>query len=961
MRALCRRALSLVAIAALLLGVLPLWASETGRDGPWERSLIVHAPGELLGAVESGGGDFIREDAPGAPALPVWTALVELPAHGAFHVSVHVPAVQSLQLDAGIPPAPVVQPVWDSGLFSPFPGAPPDRIVAAELPDAGIYHTDALYPASRFQAGPDRWMAGKRLLPLRVYPFRYNPVRRTVEHAPEIAVRITVAPAVEPKEGSARVASAAARKDPTAATATGDAVRVRTGVSGIYRLGYGELAAAGVPVAGASPAGFAMDYLGDPVAIEVVGSEDGRFDPGDAVLFYAEPYRGRYANHNVYRFRWGTAAAARMRERTPEKSPWEPAVVISQTAHIEYDRVYYSTYGLPTDADHFFDTALLASASAAVVSTTYSLELEDPLLAGDLRLTAQLHGGRAHPVGPDQSVAISLNGAPLGRYRWDGRTPHRAEAVAPATLSREGHNQVVLEAALSQLPGLDMYWVSPDWVEVTYPARADAEGDRLAIEAFPVIGDTDSIEATGFTTGAVRVYDTRDPLHPVRLRTVAATGDGAGYRIRFWDDAMFQSPPPAYFLTTVEAALEPLAIEPDAASGWRSPANNADYIAIVHRSLWEAIDPLLAHRAAEGLRVAKIDVQDIFDEFAGGRGEPQAIRDFLTYAYHQWNGDGPRPEYVLLVGDGHYDFKGAVRPDLPNLIPPYLLDIDPFIGETASDSRYACADGPEDILPDMHLGRLPARTPGDVAAAVEKILSYEKGAPDGEWNRRVVYVADSSKDPAGNFHRLSDEIRYGSLPSSFASRGVYYLDGPDLDTGPEVREAIRGAFESRVLLLQWFGHASRFRWGSVRMFDVSDPPALSENHAWPATVSLSCWSGYFIGLASSPADAYREQSLAEALILAPRRGSVVDLSPTGLHVGDPLLELDRALTEELLVRRRARFGPAVDAAKLRVFQVTPRYRDLIDTMALFGDPATRLQLPPAIYYLPVAPVGAGLP
>lgn len=55
--------------------------------------------------------------------------------------------------------------------------------------------------------------------------------------------------------------------------------------------------------------------------------------------------------------------------------------------------------------------------------------------------------------------------------------------------------------------------------------------------------------------------------------------------------------------------------------------------------------------------------------------------------------------YVLLVGDGHYDFKDAAGRHLPNLIPPYLLNIDPWLGETGADNRYVSLDGP---------GRLPA-------------------------------------------------------------------------------------------------------------------------------------------------------------------------------------------------------------------------------------------------------------
>ena len=62
------------------------------------------------------------------------------------------------------------------------------------------------------------------------------------------------------------------------------------------------------------------------------------------------------------------------------------------------------------------------------------------------------------------------------------------------------------------------------------------------------------------------------------------------------------------------------------------------------------------------------------------------------------------------MGDGHYDFTG-VTTTLPNLIPPYLDNLDPWIGETAADNRFVTVDGPNDILPDMHMGRIPAQTP----------------------------------------------------------------------------------------------------------------------------------------------------------------------------------------------------------------------------------------------------------
>ena len=69
---------------------------------------------------------------------------------------------------------------------------------------------------------------------------------------------------------------------------------------------------------------------------------------------------------------------------------------------------------------------------------------------------------------------------------------------------------------------------------------------------------------------------------------------------------------------------------------------------------------------------------------------------------------GP-PRYVLLVGDGHYDFKNVTGTPQLNLIPPYLIPIDPWIGETAADNRYVSVDGTADFMPDMAIGRIPRR------------------------------------------------------------------------------------------------------------------------------------------------------------------------------------------------------------------------------------------------------------
>jgi hypothetical protein len=138
------------------------------------------------------------------------------------------------------------------------------------------------------------------------------------------------------------------------------------------------------------------------------------------------------------------------------------------------------------------------------------------------------------------------------------------------------------------------------------------------------------------------------------------------------------------------------------------PANGADYLIITHQDFYTAVQPLANDRASRGLRVKMVKVQDVYDEFNFGLLDPQAIRDFLAYAYHNWQ--PPAPTFVLLVGDGTFDplnYLGDLRPEF---IPPYLADVDYWIGETAADNRYVSVSG-DDFLPDMALGRLPVNTP----------------------------------------------------------------------------------------------------------------------------------------------------------------------------------------------------------------------------------------------------------
>lgn len=884
---------------------------------------------------------YAVSDTPGAPALPMWTTLVELPPAGRWTLSYETGRAVTL---AGHTPLPAV-PVPQLDLNGPTPwqqqASLPASVPLVDRPDPAIYGQDAFYPAQPVAAGSEQWQRGRRLLAVRAFPFQVNPVSGQVLYYPTLRVTIAV-DAVEPQsqpEPAIGIPAAPAEID--------GALRIHTSQRGLYRLTYDDLHAAGVPLVTLNPATLAVTYINQPVDIQVTGAADGRFDPGDLVIFYAQPYQGRYMTHNVYRLTYGGAdPGQRMGERAVTPNAGDPLVTtMTRTARVERNRDYRSLYDLPRDADRWFDSALFVNTYAPVATTEYVFDGEAAIaaVAGAATVRVALHGGTAQPADPDQSVFVRLNDHSLGLFQWDGSAPYLATVTVPSAWLDQTPNRISLEAALAQLPGTTFYWVSPDWVEVTYPSEVRANGDRLYVEAIPASGQRARVRVQGLSTGSVRVYDVRDPSHPVQLTTTQASGSGSQWSVDFWDQWPASAAAPSYFLTADAALLTPLAIEQDAPSKLLAPTNNADYIAIVHTSLAGAIQPLLDRRAAQGLRVKKVDVQDIYDEASGGRVDPEAIRTFLAYAYQHWNQGSQPPRYVLLVGDGHFDFKNHAGTNLPNLVPPYLLHIDPFLGETAADNRYVSVDGPDDYLPDMHLGRIPAKTPADVMAYVDKVAAYE-AAPEGPWQEHTVFVADDYADPAGNFHALSDNVRLNWLPVSYDSTPVYYRMDASHDTGPEMRAAIKTALNDGPAYLQWFGHASQFRWGSVAMFDILDPPTLANSAALPFIAHFACWSGYFIGIQGSPLYNRNEQALGEVLVLTPGRGAIADLSPSGLHIGAALLDMNIGLVQALFEDNVTRVGDAVDAGRLHFYQTNALWHDLIDTSVLFGDPALRLRV-----------------
>jgi hypothetical protein len=121
---------------------------------------------------------------------------------------------------------------------------------------------------------------------------------------------------------------------------------------------------------------------------------------------------------------------------------------IIRTVRVEESRGgYISTYPIPQTADHFFDTPLNVSVSTPVSTLAYTLNLVDPVTAGNVAFRGRFYGGLDQGVDPDQSVQVSLNNQNqvLGTFKWRGQTGYDAAAtqsVKPVTMRPRPSRQV---------------------------------------------------------------------------------------------------------------------------------------------------------------------------------------------------------------------------------------------------------------------------------------------------------------------------------------------------------------------------------------------------------------------------------------------------------------------------------------------------------------------------------------
>lgn len=397
-----------------------------------------------------------------------------------------------------------------------------------------------------------------------------------------------------------------------------------------------------------------------------------------------------------------------------------------------------------------------------------------------------------------------------------------------------------------------------------------------------------------------------------------------------------------------------------------------DYLIVSADGLAEVAKEWAEYRASHG-RVTKVLTIGAIGKLHE-MDEP-GLTEIKSAILEHAGGDEVREGFqVLLLGDCPND--SATDYDPKSEIPWMLtrqMDSNPDTNRrerVPTDNFYADLVQDDDGLPDIAVGRIPARTPEQARLALAKVKAYE-AARQGEWLRNLTFFAGE-----GHFGAMIDTMleklfmqfaesmsQAHNVRMTYANINSSYAYVPSKFSDKVIEEANAGA-----LLLCYLGHGAYDRLDDMYV-DVDGKrtryPILSADDVGkfnipdgklPVMMIIACETGRLD---------HPKGSLAEKICFTEKAPVAVIASSRDSHpYSNTLLEL--AMVDELSVSNTPTLGQAFLKSKRELILGEHPERKKLDTMAMFiipekeraglnqshlslynltGDPGLRMQYP----------------
>lgn len=751
---------------------------------------------------------------------------------------------------------------------------------------------------------------------------------------------------------------------------SGNWYKIAVKSQGVYKIDYNFLKNLGIDVAQINPKNIKIYGNGGAMlpqnnaanriddlqenAVKVVGEDDGKFDPTDYILFYAqgninwslksgakffEHQRNVYCDSSYYFINVDAGLGKRIPSINNNQAPnyvsntfddhqlYENDLYTLITSTIKSGRKWYGEdFEFNANRVFDFDTKGLVAGAPVYLKTAMAIR-------------SNVNSSAAVQLNNQSIYSLNATALPL---TFD--TDYAQDVSNSGSLNTLSGDKISVSITYNKVNSNANAWL--DYLELNCRKQLDATPE------FSTFRDLSSVANANISqfnianaSSKTQVWDITNPLSPI-AQTLVLNGANASFTVAtnvLKEFAVFN-----------ENFQTPTAIGKIQNQNLHG-LSQADLLIISPPDWFYQAQRLADFRKSEqNLSYQIVTPEQIFNEFSSGERDATAIRDFVKMFYDR-AASNPKlaPKFLLLFGTGSFDNR-MIKFKNNNFIVTYQSNnsLSPTQSYT-SDDYYGLLDDnegdfPEDYsnnpgLLDIAIGRIPVSSLTEAKDVVDKLISYSSSNSLGDWRNQLAIVAD---DEDNNLHLNQaeananliaqkstipdiDKIYFDAYPQQSVAGGNRY---------PDVEQAINQKFNQGALLINYTGHGGESGWAEERVLSQNDVDSWSNPNNLPiiftATCSFSRWDDPEI------------TSAGESTLLRKNGGSSALFSTTRIVFASYNFDLNqsflRALFSSNLYQEKISFGEVFKVAKnenIGGLNINSR------NFTLLGDPSTLFPTP----------------
>ena len=588
-------------------------------------------------------------------------------------------------------------------------------------------------------------------------------------------------------------------------------------------------------------------------AIFVQGENDGVFNSGDYILFYAQgpdksyfnPVNGvffyeknLYADRNYYYITISESSGKRIQTSENVAGTFPVIDQFENFTYYELDQHSELKSGRQWYGEQFDLTLELtktASLSGVVPGSTMKLVSA---------VMAQSFTGASFNVSINGTQVLQqpIASVPNAQYAIKGRERRDTVSINAATVSADGRtSQEIKYQYVKNGTGTSRGYL--DYFLLQATQQLVLSGQQTIFRSMASLNNPVSqFDLSGSAAQAV-VWNVTNPAEP--LLQAASFSSGKTSWSTFTGTlqefiAFASSPAPELVGAVANQNIRQLAVP--------------DVIIVCHPDFETEALRLASHRTSSGLNTTVVTTQEVYNEYSSGRQDVTAIRDFVKSLNDKSPG---KLKALLLFGKGSYDYKKRIDNNT-NFVPTYESrnSLHPLL-TYSSDDYFSFLENNEgdwgespvvNHTMDISVGRLPVKNIEDARNVVDKIIRYDSDATlFGKWRKDLVFIADD-----GDFNLHQDDANdlaefVETNHGEFNTRKIY-LDNypqqsrPSGEISLETNKLIVEAFNSGAVAINYTGHGGERLWAQEKIFDDLTISRL-ENERLPLLVTATCEFG----------------------------------------------------------------------------------------------------------------------